>query len=295
MSKLITQIGWLGARAKAATQWARRMPRFGTDPSLLIVGAQRAGSTSLFRYLAACPGFAPAQRKEVRFFHIDANYNRGLNWYRKFFEERQRNAIHFEATPEYLFYAKAADRIYSHYPHIGIIIILRDPVARAYSAWNMYYTWACSGRIPLNVHLSRKRPGNHLYSIFFDGCPPSFGEYVDQEMQLMKCTAPPDEPSIIRRGIYADQVGRYLDLFGPSQVLILGFNELRCQPEAVVQRVAAFAHGSEQTSVPMPAARAHNAGAYDYEYPRAGAERLAAFYEPHNERLWERLGYYVDW
>lgn len=295
MPTLITRTRWLSARAKLAAQWLRRLPRPGADPSLLLVGAQRAGSTSLFRYLAGYPGFAPAQRKEVRFFHIDANYARGLAWYRKFFDGRRPDAVHFEATPEYLYYPEAADRIHAHYPDVRIVIMLREPVARAYSAWNMYYRWARTGRIPLNLYHSRKRPGIQLYSLFFEGRPPTFGEYVDHELRLMEQTEPPREPGIIRRGIYADQVARYLDLFGPSRVLVLGFNELATRPEALVERVAAFARGREGETAGPTVSRAHNSGTYAEECPWADAERLAAFYAPHNERLWAQLGYHVDW
>lgn len=293
MPTLLTRIRWLGAGAKLAAQWLRRLPRAGVDPSLLLVGTQRAGSTSLFRYLAASPGFAPAQRKEVRFFHIDANYARGLAWYRKFFDGRRPDAVHFEATPVYLYHPEAALRIHAHYPDARIVIMLREPVARAYSAWNMYYHWARTGRVPLNLYRSRKQPGNQLYSLFFQGRPPTFGEYIDHELRLMEQADPPHEPGIIRRGIYADQVARYLELFGPSRVLVLGFSELATRPETVVERVVAFARGREGAATGV--ARAHNAGTYADECPRAEAERLATFYAPHNERLWARLGYRVDW
>lgn len=172
---------WAGARAKQGVQGLSRLLRPGVGPDLLIVGAQKAGTTALFNYLDARPGFVGAQRKELRFFNRDERYARGVEWYEQFFDAR-RPGVKFEATPEYLYHPAVPERIHAHYPDVRIVMLLREPVARAYSAWNMYRHWADTGFMPLALWQSRH--DNPLYRLFFEREPPSFEEYVEHEMQL---------------------------------------------------------------------------------------------------------------
>lgn len=288
-----TRLLWAGAWVKQELQGVARVLRPGSAPDLLIVGAQKAGTTSLFNYLDARPGFYGAQRKELRFFNRDERYARGAAWYEHFFDAR-RPGVKFEATPEYLYHPAVPKRIHAHYPEVRIVIVLREPVARAYSAWNMYRHWADTGFMPLV--LWQNRHDNPLYQIFFEGQPPSFEEYVDHEMQLIESGEPPLEPAILRRGLYVDQVARYLDCFGSRQVLVLGFRELVERPEQTVDSVAAFARvGGGESSSTSQDAPAHNKGAYPSECPAHVANRLHAFYQPQNERLWGLLGRELMW
>ena len=290
---LRTRLLWAGARVKQGAQGIGRRFRVGASPDLLIVGAQKAGTTSLFNYLAARPGFIGAQRKEVRFFNRDEHYARGVAWYERFFDARQ-SGVRFEATPEYLYHPTAPERIHAHYPDVRIVMVLREPVARAYSAWNMYRHWAETGFMPLALWQSRH--DNPLYRLFFEGKPPSFEEYVEHEMQLIGLAEPPLEPGILRRGLYADQVVRYLDCFGSRQVLVLGFRELVEQPDHAVDTVAAFARaGGHESSSAGSVVPAHNTGTYPRDCPEPVARRLQSFYQPHNERLRQLLGREVKW
>ncbi|MFV2196596.1 sulfotransferase family protein [Nocardiopsis sp. LOL_012] len=110
-------------------------------PDLLICGAQRAGTTSLFKCLSQHPAVTgPTLRKGVHYF--DTDYARGLAWYRAHFpllssvrerEGRPRVRV-MESSPYYLFHPLAARRIARDLPGARVVVILRDPVERAYSA-----------------------------------------------------------------------------------------------------------------------------------------------------------------
>ncbi|CAL9532422.1 hypothetical protein SUDANB121_04086 [Nocardiopsis dassonvillei] len=119
----------------AATAPARTLPDF------LICGAQRSGTTSLFKSLCANPAATgPVLRKGVHFF--DTGYLRGTSWYRSHFPLRTRLRARrgrdrvrvFESSPYYLFHPLAAERIARDLPEVRVVVILRDPVERAYSA-----------------------------------------------------------------------------------------------------------------------------------------------------------------
>ncbi|MGZ4448836.1 MAG: sulfotransferase family protein [Nocardioides sp.] len=125
-------------RLGAATAGRRQLPSF------LVVGAQRAGTTSLFRALLSHPLVHSANyHKGVNFF--DVGYDRGLSWYQGHFpttaylRARGRDVpgepVTFEASGYYLFHPCAAQRIARHLPDVRLVVMLRDPVERAWSAW----------------------------------------------------------------------------------------------------------------------------------------------------------------
>jgi hypothetical protein len=113
-------------------------------PSFILVGAQRAGTTSLFRALMSHPLIHSANfHKGVNYF--DINYTRDFSWYQGHFPKtsalRRRSRgvegqpITFEASGYYMFHPCAPQRMARHLPEVRVLAMLRDPVERAYSAW----------------------------------------------------------------------------------------------------------------------------------------------------------------
>src|SRR5438105_3273690 len=112
-------------------------------PDHLIIGTQRAGTTSLYKYLVKHPAIAHALTKELRFF--DLHYDRGFGWYRSRFpsvrhRERLRRAkglsmIVGESSPDYLFHPYAPARIARDLPNAKLVVLLRNPVDRADSPY----------------------------------------------------------------------------------------------------------------------------------------------------------------
>lgn len=129
----------VGARATGRVTQAARM-----EPSFLIVGAQRCGTTSMFKTLRQHPAVvAPPLQKGIHYF--DKNYEQGAGWYRSHFPLRAtagrtaRSAgtapVTGESSPYYMFHPLAADRIARDLPGVRLIVLLRDPVERAISAY----------------------------------------------------------------------------------------------------------------------------------------------------------------
>ncbi|GAB2522848.1 sulfotransferase domain-containing protein [Nocardiopsis aegyptia] len=121
--------------------WGSATARARALPDFLICGAQRAGTTSLFKALAQHPAATgPTLRKGVHFF--DTGYRDDLDRYRAHFPTRTRLRARggrprvrvFESSPYYLFHPLAAERIARDLPWVRVVVILRDPVERAYSA-----------------------------------------------------------------------------------------------------------------------------------------------------------------
>lgn len=124
-------------RAGALTSSARMLPAF------LLAGGQRCGTTSLYRTLAEHPAvLKPVLHKGVHYF--DTGYAHGPAWYRGHFPllltakrvERRIGVapLTFESSPYYLFHPLAAGRIARDLPGVKLLVLIRDPVERAYSA-----------------------------------------------------------------------------------------------------------------------------------------------------------------
>lgn len=102
----------------------------------LGIGAQRAATTWLHKCLKRHPQIRlPTSKKEVHFFNRE--YERGLDWYYSQFGRRESNQIVGEITPNYLNVEEAAERIQCHFPETKLFCILRDPLHRAHSSFEL--------------------------------------------------------------------------------------------------------------------------------------------------------------
>ena len=181
-----------------------------TLPNALIGGAPKCGTTSLAAALAGHPDIFIPYRKELSFFNADSNYERGLDWYGRFFREGSEKPIRLEATPDYLASEESCRRIWGDLPSCRLIFLVRDPVARAHSH---YWFRVRSGRE------SR-----------------AFVEALRDEQRS------PDDPDcyLIRHGQYAEQLRRYFDAFQREKILVVRFSELTRRPQASLQHVHEF-------------------------------------------------------
>lgn len=100
-------------------------------PNLLVCGFQKCGTTSLHYYLGQIPRVHMSRVKELNFFNL--NYDRGFQWYLSNFSPRIEDIIVGESSPNYIISQHAIDRIAYHLPAARIVLILRNPVDRAYS------------------------------------------------------------------------------------------------------------------------------------------------------------------
>lgn len=100
----------------------------------LVIGAGKAGTTSLFRYLDAHPAIAMPPHKEIAFFADDEAYAKGIGWYRQHWPpQTEHGVIRGEASPQYMQSEAAAARIRDAAPEVKLITVLRDPVQRAFA------------------------------------------------------------------------------------------------------------------------------------------------------------------
>ncbi|MBT0663403.1 ABC transporter ATP-binding protein [Geobacter pelophilus] len=262
------------------------------SPTFLIIGAQKAGTTALFSLLAKHPKILAPKSKELNFFQDDKNFSKGRGWYHEQFpgeEAFSSGQITFEATPEYLYRLPAAQRIYDFNRSMKLIVLVRDPVERAFSAWNMYKNFRNSPYFSgLTEHRSFEQAiGQELYAIASGEHAPYSG-FERQD----NCSMP--FPGYISRGIYCEQLERYFQIFDAGQLLVLHSDDLNLRKPETLRRVTDFLELEEFTPE-TPKGRAANEGTYSSEISGSLREILKEFYRPYNDRLYRLVGVNYGW
>ena len=210
-----------GRHWRAAQVGARR--RHALDralPGLLVLGTQRGGTTSLYRWLAGHPQVHPPLDKEIQFFSVE--WSRGIDWYRCHFGPTGDGRLNFEASPYYLYHPCAPVRAASVLPKAKLIALLRDPVSRA---WSHYHH---------NVRLG-------LESLSFTDAIAAEPERLVGETERLQ--ADPTAVSFahrhhsyLDRSRYGPQVARWREAAG-DRLVVLRSEQLFDEPHRTFQRL----------------------------------------------------------
>jgi hypothetical protein len=270
-------------------------------PDFLILGAQKAGTSALGFFLNQHPRIKCARRKEVGFFSRDKFYELGPDWYARQFPRRVRPGILlFEATPEYLYYPFAAERIFQFNPRIKLIVLLRNPVERAFSAWNMFRQFHSDPPVKeatIKDYIEDANPAIKRPLLELLGRPqfPRFQDSVQAEIEAWRAgRAEPLEPSFVRRGLYAQQLERFYGLFPRENILVLESAELKTDPRTCLNRVLRFVGAPEGGWAGMDLREQH-VRQHASEMEDRTRTLLGEFFAPHNARLYSVVGHEFDW
>lgn len=244
-------------------------------PDFLIIGAQKAGTTSLYNYIVQHPDVVEAHQKEVMFF--DENYFKGINWYKSFFPINITKKITGEATVYYLYHPLVPKRVYNAIPSVKLIVLLRNPVDRAYS----------------HYHQQHRRGWEDMS---FEDATKEEEKRLDGEEE--KINANPDYVSYnhktfsyLDRGIYVDQIERWFKFFPKEQFLILDTNELENYPQETLNKIFIFLRIREHKIKNL---KRLNVGTQKEMNPKT-REYLLEYFRPYNQRLEKLLSRKFDW
>jgi len=270
-------------------------------PDFLIIGAQKAGTVALLRYLRQHPEVIGAD-KEIGFFSTN-NYYKGIKWYK-----RQlpiifgRKKLVFEKTPEYIYYPDAPERIREYSKNIKLILLLRNPIQRAFSGWNhyqkYYYSWDNYSKEKLinriNINLGVEY-GKHMVDFLNEPVYKDFYDCVKEEIDLINKDIFRYEPGFVRRGIYYNQIKNYLKYFDKKQLLIIESSEMRNKKEEVLNNVTDLLGISAFDFSKIDLKDAHKSKYKGNKIDEKSEKFLKKFYKPYNEKLFNLIGKKYEW
>ena len=270
-------------------------PRPRLAPSFLIIGAMKAGTTSLFRYLLAHPQVATPLTKEIHYFSF--NSARPRDWYLAHFPRTRAftpDRISGEASPAYLVHPDGPERVHAFSPAMRIIVLLRDPVARSLSHYFHEKTMGRELR-PVDEALFaeeastsfslRPREERPWYEAL-NGTP---GRRRRSAALLARC---PMHLAYLTHSCYADHLPAWLRKFDRDQILLLRSEDLFLGPARELTKTIRFLGLDAWTPGPLTP---QNVGTYPATVSPDTVSRLrAAFAEP-NRRLRELVGNNMAW
>ena len=255
-------------------------------PDYLIIGAQRAGTTSLQDVLTTHPNVTSARlMKGVHYF--DTAYPKGMAWYQAHFPTKRAAARRQastgaplrvgEASPYYIFHPKAVERIAADLPGVKLILLLRDPVERT-----------------ISHHKHESRRGNETLSLeaALDAEPGRLaGEAEKVAADPSYNSFPLQTYSYAARSHYAPQVRRLFSLVDREKVLILPSERFFDEPGATFSAILDFLEVPEFRPDAFPQMNATKTDAI----PTQVIERLRGDFRQPNEELFELLGERYPW
>jgi hypothetical protein len=179
----------------------------------IVIGAQKAGTTSLFHYLRAHQQIHIPFAKEVGFFSRERLFNKGAPWYLNQFADATPQQIVGEASPQYMMNPAVPARIHALFPGIKLIAILRNPIDRAYSSYRMTVRLGSEKRSVQAALLSPPLPN------------------LDQPFTAF---------DYLGMGLYGKILEGYLKYFPIEQIRLVFTEELAMQPEKVLHDLYGF-------------------------------------------------------
>ena len=187
--------------------------------NFFVIGAAKAGTSALYRYCVQHPEIGGGTNKELHFFdHFNHFKTRPINYnaYHTLFNFSSNKKLYADFTPDYIFFEESAQLIWEYNPQANIIAILRNPIHRAFSEWNM------------NITLKRETL--------------SFTEAIRNERLRTRAYLPEmhGHHSYIDRGFYSEQIRRYQRFFPNKQLLFLKYEDFKQDQAMHVKKVFEF-------------------------------------------------------
>jgi hypothetical protein len=257
--------------------WRMGTRRLRHLPTAVIVGAQKAGTTQLFSYLVTHPRVMAGAKKEIDYF--SRNPDKSIEWYRSRFPLRAhvawRQAQVLEASPSYMPIPRALRQMQSVLPEARVIVILRDPVSRAFSHYQHRKTRHLESRTFEEAVADELRANEFL---------PARGVALRPEAR--------DMWEYVARGYYALQLELIFHLYPRDRVMVVDSADLFADTNTTCQQVFEFL-GVEPFDV-QPS-KVYNRGYYREKIDPRVAERLRAHYGPYNMMLQSMLGRQFSW
>jgi Sulfotransferase domain len=261
-----------------------------SSPDFVIIGAKRGGTTSMYNYLLEHPAISPLfpGRQRIKGIHFfDSEFARGPRWYRSHFplevggrhlaRPTVRPVLAGEASPYYLFHPLAAQRLSDQFPDVRLIVLLRDPVERAYSHY-------------------KERVRHNAESLTFEEALEAEPDRLRGEEERIVAepgyhSSAHEDHSYLAQGRYLNMLPRWFALFPRENIHLLPSEDFYTDPEQAVNGVWSF--------LGLAPAQLRSRKRHNY-HPAPGIRadtraRLNKELAEHNHELERLLGFALPW
>ena len=248
-------------------------------PDFFVIGVARSGTTSLFHYLNQHPNIVGALYDELGYF--DDNYHLGTNWYRSLFptiftkkriQKEHGKFLSFDVTTRYIEQKSTAANIKELKPDMKIIVILRNPIDRAYSNYNLVKN------PELTFEETIKNEINEIKSVNLE---------LKDESYLVNNFY----EKILPRGFYAKQLEFWHKIFPKEKIFIQTSEEFAKNTHEVLNQIFDFL---EIKHVKIKDITKHNVRKFP-PMEQKTRDYLLDFFRPYNESLYKLIGKKFDW
>ena len=251
-------------------------------PDFLVIGAKRCGTTSLFYHLPEHPCISKSPHDNMGFFND--NFHLGVNWYKSFFptiftrnkiKSEFGNFLAFDVTTTYMEEESTANNVYQTKPNMKIIVILRNPVDRAYSQYR------------LNLREKAEKRS------FEDAMEENMNELNKEshERYEIKPKFSAEENNYLKKGLYAQQLRHWLNIFPMESMLILSMEEFESNQQAIYNKIFEFLNISQFEVKNTEKMEKGN-------YPQMKSETrslLLDYFRSHNNELFKLINKKFEW
>ena len=202
-------------------------------PDFLVIGAKRCGTTSLYQHLSEHPCISRSPRDNIGFFN--ENYHLGINWYKSLFptvfykkkmESKNKQCLFFDVTSTYMEEELTAKNVYEVNPNQKIIVILRNPVDRAYSHYH--------------VNVKEKSEKRSFEDAVFEEMNRIKSERIIQNKNKNLRVFTPNNIHYLKKGFYALQLKSWFKIFPREQILVLSTEEFQEDQNIIYKKIFDF-------------------------------------------------------
>lgn len=246
-------------------------------PTVFIIGAQKAGTTSLIMQLSKHPDVVMPRQKELYYFSDINFYRKGEKWYLKQFNNpTSGSSIQVDASANYFESIAAASRLKNFCPNAKIIVLLRDPVQRAYSHYKMSVKYGfekSSFKKAIALEEDRLKYSQAHY------IPKQHHDYMFQRLGYRS------------KGVYSKFLQKWLEVFKREQIHIIQSESYFENPQKHYNEILEFLDLEQHTLLDVEARNTGN----PKEISMKAYTDLHKFYKPYNELLFDMIGERYDW
>lgn len=205
--------------------YRRLLVRHEDFPDFIVIGVQKGGTSSIFNYLSQHPQINPPLKKQVHFF--DKFYSKGIKWYLSFFPKKKKGMVSGEASPYYIYHPLAAKRMAETSPNTKIIVLLRHPLNRMNSHFQMIKKKQRENSTTLNdaLKLEEERLQGEEKKIKADG---TYQSYSHQTF------------SYLSRSLYYKQLIEWQKHFSKEQFLLVQSEEFFHETPKALSKIYNF-------------------------------------------------------